>query len=240
MRTPKKTIKATHATGKCIKRELYRFLLDFRTTPHSTTGVAPATAFFGRVVKNKLPHIPTSHSDDTEMRARDGAQKEKMRKHADNKLYVRPNNFKVGDHVVVKDISLKKSTTAYQPEPLVVTGTKGSMITAKRGAQELVRNSSFFKTVQASIPPYAEEPEDVQPTEPGLLPELATDPSPGPHALVPATPPGPAADLPTPGPPVRLPPADLPAGPPAPLGPAARRPQRTSRKPSHLKDYILN
>ena len=235
MRTAKKTVKAAHAVGKCVKRELFRFLLDYRTTPHTTTGVAPATVFFGRVIKNKLPHITHSpHTLDTDIRIRDAAQKRKMKVYADNKCYVKQSDIQVGDHALLRDTSMRKCTP-YQPEPFLITGKKGSMVTARRGTQVLSRNSSFFKTVQASLPLQPEEPleEELQLAEPGQLPGLTPEPDhrPVPAPVVPASDPARVpAPAPDPGPTVHDPPVPL-AQP--------RRSQRTMSKPARFKDYVL-
>ena len=37
-----KAIRSAHAEGKTWKKHLYKFLLNYRTTPHCTTGFAPA------------------------------------------------------------------------------------------------------------------------------------------------------------------------------------------------------
>jgi hypothetical protein len=57
MRTIGKVIKAAQI-DKNWKQELYKFLRNYRATPHSTTGVPPAQALFGKVMvhKNQLKH----------------------------------------------------------------------------------------------------------------------------------------------------------------------------------------
>ncbi|KAK3787643.1 hypothetical protein RRG08_031874 [Elysia crispata] len=57
-RTVKKSIKAAEAVQKNWKQELYRFLLSYRSTPHSSTGLSPAQALFGRNLRTKLPEPP--------------------------------------------------------------------------------------------------------------------------------------------------------------------------------------
>ena len=37
------------------KQDMYQFLRNYRATPHCNTGVAPATAMFGRSIRTKLP-----------------------------------------------------------------------------------------------------------------------------------------------------------------------------------------
>jgi len=47
MRTVKKVVRTASVEDKNWKQELYRFLRNYRATPHSTTGAAPATLLFG-------------------------------------------------------------------------------------------------------------------------------------------------------------------------------------------------
>lgn len=131
VRTVKKVIKTAKLECKNPKQELNRLLRNYRATPHSTTRVAPATALFGRPMKTKLPELTTPRSD-LEIRERDWSAKAKIKKHADNKRYVKPSTVKEGDTVLVKrDDSKKKSDTPYDPRPHIVVGKKGSMVTAQ-------------------------------------------------------------------------------------------------------------
>ena len=154
VRTVKKVIKTAKLKHKNPKQELNRLLRNYRATPHSTTRVAPATALFGRPMKTKLPELTIPHSD-PEIRERDWTVKAKMKKHADNKRYIRPSTVKEGDTVIVKrDDSKKKSDTPYDPRPHIVVEKKGSMVTAQdNDGVPVTRNSSFFK----SVPVAAEE-----------------------------------------------------------------------------------
>ncbi|GFO30157.1 Pol polyprotein [Plakobranchus ocellatus] len=49
MRTIKKTIKAAQVEHKNWKQEMFKFLRAYRTTKHSSTGLAPANVLFNRV-----------------------------------------------------------------------------------------------------------------------------------------------------------------------------------------------
>ena len=60
-RTLLKALKIGHAEGKNMKRELYRFLLAYNSTPHQTTGVAPAELLFGRKIRTKMPELSKSY-----------------------------------------------------------------------------------------------------------------------------------------------------------------------------------
>ena len=50
-----KALKTATLEGRPWKQELNRFLLQYRTTPHCTTGVPPSELLFNIVVKGKIP-----------------------------------------------------------------------------------------------------------------------------------------------------------------------------------------
>ena len=146
MRTVKKSIKAALNKGRSWKQELFKFLLDYWTTPHCTTGAPPATILFGRTIKNHLPHLITPIAEDPSIRERDTKAKRKIKQYADRKAYVKPNDLRVGDTVIVKSNNTSKALTPYQPNPMTIIKKKGSMITATHKGS-LTRNSSFFKKI---------------------------------------------------------------------------------------------
>jgi transposase InsO family protein len=63
MRTVKKIVKIALTQQKPWREELTNFLRNFRATPHSSTGKAPATAFFNRQLRTKLPDVHTNARD---------------------------------------------------------------------------------------------------------------------------------------------------------------------------------
>ncbi|PFX29727.1 Potassium channel subfamily T member 1 [Stylophora pistillata] len=167
--TVKKVIKTAKLECKNPKQELNRLLRNYRATPHSTTRVAPATALFGRPMKMKLPELTTPRS-----------AKAKIKKHADNKRYVKPSTIKEGDTVFVKrDDSKKKSDTPYDPRPHIIVGKKGSMVTAQDDdGVQVTRNSSFFKNVPVAAEENAttETGKDLVDVTPDVTPEAADAP----------------------------------------------------------------
>ena len=46
-----------HVEGRLWLKELDKFLLSYRTTPHCVTGYPPGTVMFGRNIRNKLPSL---------------------------------------------------------------------------------------------------------------------------------------------------------------------------------------
>ena len=147
MRTVKKAIKATLNKGRSWKQELFKFLLDYRTTPHCTTGAPPATILFGRTIKNRLSHLITPIAEDSSIREHDTESKKKIKQYTDRKAYVKPNHPRVGDTVIVKSDNTSKALTPYQSNPMTIIKKKGSMITATHKGSQTTRNSSFFKKI---------------------------------------------------------------------------------------------
>ena len=152
-RTLEKAIRAATTEGKDWKNEINTFLLNYRATPHCTTGKSPAVLLFGREIRTKLPSLnartlPASQANvvDPTVLERDRCQKAKMKKYADEKRRAAPSNIKRGDRVLLKQERKNKLSTRYDPDPYVVVGTKGTSLLLKRRAQpEIMRNSSAVR-----------------------------------------------------------------------------------------------
>ena len=84
-----KRLRIAQAEGRNWKSEIDNFLVIYRSTPHSTTGVSPAQLLFGTLIRTKLPHLQEFSIED-EVRDRDNERKEK------EKVYVtlRPERVK--------------------------------------------------------------------------------------------------------------------------------------------------
>ncbi len=179
MRTIEKSVRIAYAQGKNWKTELYRFLLDYRTTPHVTTGMAPADLLFNRQIRNRLPDrdamIPDGkrgkqegknedsqpdESSPTSSREtilqRDAREKNKIKGRADERNRAKEHHLRIGDLVLLKQNQRNKLYLPWDPSPYRVTGIKGSRITAKRRGVTVTRNSSHFKRVI----PYLQEVDD--------------------------------------------------------------------------------
>ena len=208
MRTIKKVVR-----GKPLnwKQEMHKLLLAYRATPHTSTGMAPATVLFGRDIRTKLPSLAQTPKIDSDLRATDTKAKEIMKQYADQKIYVKPSNLQVGDDVLVKSTDVAKSKLPYQQEPLTVVAKKGSMITAKRGEQILSRNSSFFK--KSPMPPAHR---DMDPMESQPVPETS-------HQEVEHAPPVKMLSRPETAPPPE----------------ASSRPRRDTQVPGKYKDFVM-
>ena len=70
-----------------------------------------------------------------------------MKYRHDHNTNVRPSNIELGDTVLVKNTSLKK-TTPFNANPMQVVAKKGSMVTARsNNNKHITRNSSHFKKI---------------------------------------------------------------------------------------------
>ena len=93
------------------------------------------------------------------MQQRDDEQKSKMKKHADCELKSRESSLKASD-VLVRQPRRSKASSPFDPSPFKVVRRMGNTIIARRGNQEIARNISFFKKVNAKVAPHGEHSHD--------------------------------------------------------------------------------
>jgi transposase InsO family protein len=136
--------------GKCVKTavaerknwriELYKFLMTYRTTPHVTTGSAPASLLFNRTVKNKLPHFE-KRKDDSKTRRRDALQKHKMKTYADRRSSTRQVHYKLGQKVLILNKNNGKLDPKWSSEIYTVIGQKGNQVKLKSRFNDIFRRN---------------------------------------------------------------------------------------------------
>ena len=103
-RTLKKCIQTAIADGNNWRRALENFLLCYRSTPHATTGIAPADLMFGRQIKDKLPIFNANPPQKANSVAtRDNTQKAIMKRYANEKRHARPHSIHPGDSVLINN-----------------------------------------------------------------------------------------------------------------------------------------
>ena len=142
-----KIIHTSGTEGKNWKQELFKFLRNYRATPHTTTGRAPAELLFQkRESRIRLPQIATVTERDDELLEKEAKQKAKMKLYADRKSTVQNCIINIGDSVLVRQSRVRKRMPYYELKPYKVIEHKGNMIIAERAdGRRMVRNSSFFK-----------------------------------------------------------------------------------------------
>ena len=160
-----KSIRAAIVGGQPWRSALVEFLRVYRTTPHSTTSFTPYRLLFGRDPRTKLPEVTDTqekHVDDNIVRSRDQEMKQKMKEYADAKRHATNTPMQKGDVVMMKQRRANKTETSRNPQPVIVSNTKGTMVTAQfPNRREVTRNKSFFKPTP-NVPPNSlieQEPE---------------------------------------------------------------------------------
>ena len=96
-RTVMKIVKIAMAKQENWRVALEKFLLSYRTTPHTTTNVSPAEMLLGRNTTTKLPEVQRQDTVSEDVKRRDAEMKEKQRRHAGRSQP--PQQFKPGDVV---------------------------------------------------------------------------------------------------------------------------------------------
>ena len=187
-----KAVRSAHAEGRDWKKELYRFLLNYRATPHSSTAVSPAELLFNRKISMKLPEI--CEKNNSEIQAKDSQAKQKMKEYADQRVQARESNINIGDAVLVRQKKKNKFTTKFDPSPYKVVEIKGTMLTGVRNEKYITRNISHFKKIE----PTMKTPEcDSDESDDDQLNDEADTPDLVPAVPVPAVPVPPPAPQPT-------------------------------------------
>jgi hypothetical protein len=157
MKNLARVVQIAHADHKNWRHELTKFLMAYRATPHSMTGVTPAALMFnGRKYGTNLPSIQPNASR-TELQAQaeltDRKNKAKMKQNADGRGRVQLPSIKPGDQVLLKQTKRNKLTTAYETTPYTVVEVKGSQITAANDIHQVTRHVNLFK----KLPPITTE-----------------------------------------------------------------------------------
>ena len=143
-----KAIRAACVENKNWKQEIQRFLLNYRSTPHTTTKISPAELLYNRAIKGKLPCItkkPTSKKH-REAQRNDTLGKEKMKEYGDKRRHTKSSDICVGDSVLLKQEKKAKFSASFESIPYTVISRNRSRVTAKRkDGRTITRNISFFK-----------------------------------------------------------------------------------------------
>jgi hypothetical protein len=144
-----KTVHAAIAAGKDVQTEVQRRLLNYRNTPHPSTGKTPSEMIMLRRTKTKIPSIrrtiePVIHK---EAKQKDAETRVARKEIFDKKHKVKEQIIQPGDQVLIKQ---QKTTIKppFDPTPYDVTEVKGSQVTARRGAKVRIRNMAKVKLLR--------------------------------------------------------------------------------------------
>ena len=156
-RNLKKLIQAAIAEHQNWRTALQNFLLAYRTTPHATTGVAPAELMFNRPIKDKLPNAkpPAKKPSDDLICDYDCRKKAIIAKHAEKCTHAKHHTIKIGDSVLIVNTQTHrdKFTPRWKNEPYIVAQTKGNSIFIRDGKNRIImRTSSHVKPYHQRLP----------------------------------------------------------------------------------------
>ena len=151
MRPLNKAIRSAKIQGQDWRHVLYRFLLANRTTPHTTTGEAPAELLYNRVIRSGIPSVNKKSTSvqieerNKKIQERMRQQKEKVKKYVDRTRKAKDTDLKVGD-TVLQD-KKNKFSTSYDPQAYKVVSIKGSSVTARRRDKDITRHAFVYEEI---------------------------------------------------------------------------------------------
>ena len=128
-KTLEKTIRSATVEGKNWRSELFVFLMNYRNTPHSSTGVSPASLMMNRHIRTKIPCLDLPHPSKVVQIAcfNDILRKSKAKAYMDRRHKATPSDIRQGDQVLLLQKRQSKLATRYDPRLLtVVKKKKGS------------------------------------------------------------------------------------------------------------------
>ncbi|CAB4039796.1 PREDICTED: uncharacterized protein K02A2.6-like [Paramuricea clavata] len=108
-----KAVKSAHHENKDWKCEMFKFLLYYRATPHSTTGKSPSELLYNCKIQTKLPQVTVENysSLHQEVKERDERLKKNQKEYADSKRRVKCADIKKSDLVLVRQPKSNKIIT---------------------------------------------------------------------------------------------------------------------------------
>ena len=147
-----KIIRIATLEGKDWKKELQNFLFQYRTTPHTVTGLSPAELLMGRCLKDKLPKVTIPSERITEahwqqlLRERDARGKLRQKEYADSKRSAQYSDIVEGDQILLNKSRDTKLSPNFEPAPYKVVEKKGNAVLIKdQDGNTKLRNTSHMK-----------------------------------------------------------------------------------------------
>ena len=141
-----KRLKITQIQKSNWKQDLYKYLMMYNSTPHSTTGKSPSELFFRRQFRDKIPSTIDFENTETEPELRDIGLERKMKgkEYEDLKRKASESNIDIGEKVYVKNMIKENKLT---PEFNDTTHT----VLSKNGSDVNVQNDENGKQYRRNI-----------------------------------------------------------------------------------------
>jgi hypothetical protein len=140
-----KAIRTANLEGRPWKQELSKFLLAYRSTPHSTTKVPPAQLLYNREIRGKLPtlrHNSKVINRHREAKQNDKEQKQRGKRYTDSRRHTRTSKLRVGGRVLVRQKKTNKFSTNFSPTPYTIVAIKWSKVVARNQQHFITRNNN--------------------------------------------------------------------------------------------------
>ena len=175
-----KSVRTAHAEGKNWREELNRFLLEYRSTPHSTTGKSPAELLFRRQLTTKMPELVDLEKEEIEVSDQgvhdwDTQRKQSNKDYVDKRFHARDRNVREGDIVLREKKKENKLLPCYEKEPYDVMTRYGDQVVLRspQGVQ-YKRNLQHIKPF--NMPDQKEQGASLQDAEPPTEPKTTEIP----------------------------------------------------------------
>ena len=117
-----KVLNRTCVEKKDLQFECRKFLVAYRSTPHSGTGCTSFALMFGREVRTKILQLEASVKSRYVVRDNDVEDKMRMKAYANRIASELEVEVEVGDTVVLKHENRSKLDPNFKPERFTVTG----------------------------------------------------------------------------------------------------------------------
>ena len=150
--------------GDDWKLALEKFLLNYRNTPHSSTGVSPAQLLLKREVVTKLPQLPPADTIPQSVRQKDQTKKSQMIRNS-NPGKTRNPHFQVGDIVLAKRYTVRKGQLPFYTDHYkVVSGNLDGYTIMNENGNKYRRHASDLKLLPEGTFVMPQKPKPVIPT----------------------------------------------------------------------------
>ena len=141
-----KRLKIAQAERKSWRAELRRYITQYRSLEHPTTGRSPAELLYKQKIRGKLPDMCAEHRADQGMRDRDCESKAKSKVYTDMQRNARQSDLGAGDQALVKQDKTNKLSTTFGHDPYTVVSRNGnSLIVEAESGSQYSRNTSHVK-----------------------------------------------------------------------------------------------
>ena len=163
-----KRLRISQAEGKDWRKELRKYLVQYRNLEHPSTGRSPAELLFGRKTRDKLPSMKLGHDlYHQDVRDHDAEAKGRTKLYVDNRRHASYSEVALGDEVLLKQDKTDKLSTTFNATPHKVIAKSGNSVVVESpsGARYNRNTTHLRKFVPRDVEPTSSVPEQSEETE---------------------------------------------------------------------------